>query len=99
MPRRSCRRAIGTLVSEPQSPHVIRTNKIPFLQSRASPTVMALGVLVMVLGIALPFTFVGRYLGFTELPLLYWPILALTVVCYLLLTQAVKVWLLRRQWI
>ena len=41
----------------------------------------------------------GRYLGFTELPKLYWPLLALTLACYLALTQGVKVWLLRRRWI
>jgi Mg2+-importing ATPase len=41
----------------------------------------------------------GRYLGFIALPLLYWPLLALTLLCYMLLTQAVKVLLLRRGWI
>ena len=79
--------------------HIIRTRKIPFLQSRSSPAVALLSVLVMATGIALPFSPVGRYLGFTTVPLLYWPFLALTLVCYALLTQGVKSLLLRRRWI
>ena len=37
--------------------------------------------------------------GFTQLPLLYWPILFLTVLCYVVLTQVVKMWLIRKAWI
>lgn len=33
------------------------------------------------------------------LPMLYWPLLALTLFCYVLLTQGVKMWLLRKAWI
>jgi len=42
---------------------------------------------------------VGRYLGFRALPPLYWPLLAETLVGYMLLTQSVKTSLLRRKWI
>jgi Mg2+-importing ATPase len=38
-------------------------------------------------------------LGFTHLPTMYWPILAVTMLVYLALTQLIKVWLLRRNWI
>ena len=34
---------------------------------------------IMAIGVAIPFTPLGRYLGFTRLPLLYWPLLALTL--------------------
>jgi Mg2+-importing ATPase len=47
----------------------------------------------------LPFSPVGPYLGFTHLPHLYWPILILTLASYVVLTQAVKTWLLRKAWI
>ena len=76
-----------------------RTNKLPFVQSRASRSVIAAGLLIVAVGSALPFSFVGRYLGFTGLPSLYWPILAVTLACYLVVTQGVKSWLLRRRWI
>jgi hypothetical protein len=38
-------------------------------------------------------------LGFTHLPTLYWPILVVTMLAYAVLTQLIKVWLLRRKWI
>ena len=79
--------------------HVIRTNKIPFLQSRPSTFLMVTSGLIIAIGVALPFSPLGRYLGFTALPALYWPYLVLTLVGYVLLTQGVKAWLLRRRWI
>jgi Mg2+-importing ATPase len=90
---------VESLITQALVIHVIRTNKLPFVQSRASRSVIAAGLLIITVGIALPFTFAGRYLGFTRLPPLYWPILAVTLACYLLLTQGVKSWLLRRRWI
>jgi Mg2+-importing ATPase len=53
----------------------------------------------MALGVAIPFSSVGPYLGFSPLPPLYWPILILTLACYVLLTQGAKMLLLRRGWI
>ena len=79
--------------------HIIRTNKIPFLQSRSSWPLIGMSVVIMMTGIAIPFTQLGRYLGFTALPPLYWSLLALTLLCYGLLTQSVKMWLLRGKWI
>jgi len=58
-----------------------------------------MSVITAAIGISLPVSFLGRYLGFTALPTLYWPLLALTLLCYMLLTQAVKMLLLRRAWI
>jgi Mg2+-importing ATPase len=49
--------------------------------------------------VAIPFSPLGPYLGFSQLPWLYWPLLALTLLCYIVLTQVMKTWLLRRQWI
>jgi len=37
--------------------------------------------------------------GFTPLPLSYWPILFATLLCYMTLTQIVKMWLIRRRWL
>ena len=79
--------------------HVIRTNKIPFLQSRSSWPVAIMTLVIMAVGIAIPFSSVGRYLGFSALPGLHWPLIAATLLCYVLLTQGVKMWLLRRRWI
>ena len=90
---------VESLLTQTLIIHVIRTNKIPFLQSHASRAVFGMGLLIIALGAGLVLSRAGHYLGFTQLPKLYWPLLALTLVCYLALTQAVKMWLLRRQWI
>jgi len=79
--------------------HIIRTNRIPFLQSRPSWPLMVMSGIVMAVGVAIPFTPVGVYLGFTRLPPLYWPLLAVSLACYVVLTQGVKMWLLRMKWV
>ena len=90
---------IESLLTQTLIIHVIRTNKVPFLQSRPSWPLMVTSALIMAIGVAIPFTPVGGYLGFTAPPPLYWPLLLLTLLCYVVLTQSVKVWLLRRRWI
>ena len=90
---------IESLLTQTLIIHVIRTNKIPFLQSRPSWPLLATSLLIMAVGVAIPFTPVGDYLGFTALPPLYWPLLLLTLLGYVILTQLVKMWLLRRNWI
>lgn len=90
---------VESLLTQTLIIHVIRTNRIPFLQSRASWPLLATSACIMAVGVALPYTFLGSLLGFTPLPPLYWPILAATLVCYVGLTQLVKTWLLRQKWI
>jgi Mg2+-importing ATPase len=90
---------VESLLTQTLIIHIIRTKKIPFLQSRPSWPLMVMSVCIMAFGIALPFTPLGTYLGFTALPPLYWPLLLLTLLCYVLLTQGVKTWLVRHKWI
>ena len=90
---------VESLLTQTLIIHVIRTNKIPFLQSRCSWPVLVTSVAVMAIGIGIPFSPLGPYLGFSRLPSLYWPLLAATLLCYVLLTQFVKIWLLRYKWI
>jgi Mg2+-importing ATPase len=79
--------------------HVIRTNHIPFIGSRSSWPLMMTTLAIMATGAALPFTPIARFLGLTPLPGLYWPILAVTLLAYLVLTQVIKSFLLRKAWI
>jgi E1-E2 ATPase len=67
--------------------------------SRSSWPVMVMTLAITAVGIAIPFSPVGRYLGFSPLPGLYWPLIAVTLLCYVLVTQGVKMWLLQRRWI
>jgi Mg2+-importing ATPase len=79
--------------------HVIRTNLIPFIQSRASWQLTTTTAIIMAIAAYLPFSPLATFLGFVPLPPLYWMLLVLTLVCYVALTQVVKVWLLKKSWI
>ena len=54
---------------------------------------------IMLVGLWLPSSPLGPALGFTHLSHLYWPLLAVTLLAYVVLTQAVKAWLHHRRWI
>jgi Mg2+-importing ATPase len=90
---------VESLMTQTLVIHVIRTNRIPFLQSRPSWPLIAATTGVLAVGLWLPVSPFASALGFVELPSAYWPLLLGTVAAYLVLTQLVKVWLLRRQWI
>jgi len=90
---------VESLLTQTLIIHVIRTNRIPFLQSRASLPLTLTSLAIMAVGIWLPFSPFASALGFAELPHLYWPLLAATLLLYVLLTQSVKMWLLRKAWI
>ncbi|XP_031491448.1 uncharacterized protein LOC116258434 isoform X5 [Nymphaea colorata] len=70
--------------------HLIRTEKIPFVQETASWPVILSTVLASVIGIAIPFTPIGKVMGFTILPLSYFGFLVLVFVFYFFLGQIVK---------
>lgn len=76
--------------------HVIRTNKIPFIQSRASIPLLLTSLLIVAVGAWLPYSPLAGTLGLVALPPLYWLLLAGMLLCYILLTQAVKTWFVRR---
>jgi Mg2+-importing ATPase len=76
--------------------HVIRTNKIPFIQSRASWPLIFTSIIIVTLGALLTISPLANTLGFVTLPPLYWLYLAGLLVCYVLLTQVVKTWFYSR---
>ena len=90
---------VESLMTQTLIIHVIRTNRIPFIQSRASRSLTLTTLSIMAFGIWLPYSPMASSLGFTQLPPMYWPILLITLLAYVGLTQAAKVWLLRRKWI
>ena len=76
--------------------HVIRTNKIPFFESRASWPLIASSLIIVSVGAWLTVSPLADTLGFVPLPPLYWLLLAITLLCYMALTQVVKTWFIRR---
>ncbi len=75
--------------------HVIRTNKIPFLQSWASWPLILTSVIIVAVGAWLTVSPLVGALGFVPLPPLYWLLLAIILVCYVVLTQLIKTWFFR----
>ena len=91
---------VESLLTQTLIIHVIRTNKVPFLQSWASWPLTVTTAAIMAFGAWLPFSGkIAHWLGFQPLPPLYWPLVILTLFCYVLLTQTVKYWLIRKGWI
>jgi Mg2+-importing ATPase len=76
--------------------HMIRTPKIPFLQSRASLTLTVLTFTGITALTVIPFTSFGADIGLAALPLSFFPWLLLTVGLYMALVTAVKIIFVRR---
>jgi Mg2+-importing ATPase len=89
---------VESIASQTLIIHVIRTNRVPFLQSRASGALITTTVLIVAGAAVLPFTGIGRALGMVPLPPRYWGVLAATLLAYVSLTWIVKRWLVRRGW-
>ena len=87
---------IEGLLSQTLIVHMIRTRKIPFFQSRASWQVTGLTLLIMAVGIVIPFTPFGSSIGLSALPLSYFPWLAGILLSYCVLTQVIKNWYIKR---
>jgi len=92
---------IEGLLSQTLIVHMIRTRKIPFIQSWAAAPVLALTTLIMTIGVLIPFTSFAESLKMQPLPLSYFPWLAGILVAYCLLTQLIKNWYIKRfnQWL
>ncbi|PWE41986.1 magnesium-translocating P-type ATPase [Pseudomonas prosekii] len=76
--------------------HMIRTPKIPFLQSRAAMPLLVMTAIIMAFGIFLPMGPLAHYFKLQALPPLYFVFLPLILLAYMALTQAVKGFYIRR---
>jgi Mg2+-importing ATPase len=81
--------------------HMIRTQHIPFIQSRAATPVIMLTACIMAIGIYFPFSPLGAHVGLVPLPVSYFAWLAGILLSYCVLTQLVKRLYIRRfgQWL
>jgi Mg2+-importing ATPase len=76
--------------------HVIRTKKIPFIQSRASKSLIFASLAIVAVGAYLPYSPLAGWLGFTPLPWSYWLWLLAMLIIYVILTQIIKTWFYRK---
>ena len=84
------------LLSQTLIVHMIRTRKIPFIQSNASWPVTSLTFFIMGIGVILPFTGIGSSIGLVPLPWSYFPWLIGILVAYCILTQVIKQWYIKK---
>jgi Mg2+-importing ATPase len=92
---------IEGLLSQTLIVHMIRTQKIPFIQSMAATPVMLLTLAIMGIGVYIPFSPLGASIQLAPLPGRYFVWLSVTLLSYCGLIQIVKRWYMSRfqQWL
>lgn len=76
--------------------HIIRTNKIPFIQSCASWPLIVSSLLIVAIAVWITVSPYASFFGFVHLPCSYWLFLVGFLICYIALTQVVKSWFYRK---
>jgi len=82
---------VESLLTQTLIVHIIRTRRIPFFQSIASPFLIVTTILAIAVGAVLPYSPLAGYLGFVPLPGIYWAWITGFMLCYAVLTHFVKV--------
>ncbi|MCX8574486.1 MULTISPECIES: magnesium-translocating P-type ATPase [unclassified Gilliamella] len=81
---------IEGLLSQTLVVHMLRTQKIPFVQSTAAFPVIVMTLLIMIVGIYIPFSPIGSLIGLAPLPWSYFPWLIATLLSYCFVAQLMK---------
>ncbi|WP_020207159.1 cation transporting ATPase C-terminal domain-containing protein, partial [Cupriavidus sp. WS] len=87
---------LESLLSQTLIVHVIRTRRIPFVQSRASNALIATTLAICAAGVWLPYSPLAQPLGLVPLPATFWLLAVPILAGYCSLTYALRGWLLRR---
>ena len=92
---------IESLLSQTLIVHMIRTRKIPFIQSWATAPVIALTTAIMAIAIFLPFSPLAPAFKLEPMPFMFFPWLLAILVAYCFLTQFIKNWFINKfhQWL
>ncbi|MDD5194463.1 MAG: magnesium-translocating P-type ATPase [Candidatus Omnitrophica bacterium] len=76
--------------------HIIRTGKIPFVESKPSQFLIFTSIYIVTIGLIIPFIPLGKYFGFVPPPPTYFITLIMIVALYLFMVQRVKRWFIRK---
>jgi P-type Mg2+ transporter len=87
---------VESLLTQTLVVHIIRTNRVPFFQSRASWPLTVTTLVVMAVACVLPYSPIAAYLGLVPLPVAFWPWMAATMIAYSTLTHWMKTRFIRR---
>ena len=90
-----------SIVSNLLGMHIIRTSKIPFVQSNASKMVYFSSIALSIIGIAVPFTWLGKVIGLVPIPLPYMSIILVVPILYCFVAMVAKKIYIKRhgEWI
>jgi len=87
---------VESLMTQTLIVHIIRTAKIPLIQSWPALPTLLVTMTIMAVGLYLPFSPIGSSLGFVPLPSSYFLWLVLILSSYCVLTQFVKTWFIKK---
>jgi len=87
---------VESLLSQTLIIHIIRTDKVPFFESRASNALMLTSLIICAAGVWLPFSPLAHTLGFVPLPPQYFGYVIAILIGYLSLAWVAKLWFQRR---
>ena len=76
--------------------HIIRTGKIPFIESKPSQFLLFTSIYIVTIALFIPFTPLGRYFGFVQPPPGYFLALLIIIIAYLFMVQFVKSWFIKK---
>ncbi len=76
--------------------HIIRTSKLPFIESKPSRFLVLMSLFIVSLGLAIPFSPIGHYLGFERPSMILLLALGAIVITYLATTQMIKAWYVKK---
>lgn len=87
---------VESLVTQTMIVHVIRSRKMPFFQTWASLPLIVTTFTVVATGIFITFSPFAHLFRFVRLPVFYWPLLGLMLLAYIILTQLIKTWYIKK---
>ena len=90
-----------SIVSNLLGMHIIRTAKIPFVQSNAHKLVYFSSILLAIIGVVIPFTWLGNLIGLVPIPFEYLPVIILVPILYCFVALIAKKIYIRKynEWI
>ena len=83
---------VESILTQTMIVHIIRTRRIPFIQSTASPFLLFTTGVIMAIGVYLPYSPMAPSLKMVPLPLSFLGFTFLFILLYSVLTHSVKVW-------
>ena len=87
---------VESLLTQTLIVHIIRTQRIPFIQSRPSAALLGSTLVIMAIGVWLPFSPLAHWLGLVPLPAIYFLWIVGYLLAYSVLTHTVKMWFARK---